>query len=112
AVQGFLQQLSLHLASWEVTSFLIGEYTEAEIRNNPVFTVADGILWLRQAVERNSTVRKLQVLKLRGQAPIPGLHTFRITHRGLQVFPRTEVHLEPPALPRPTGRLSTGVERL
>jgi circadian clock protein KaiC len=112
AVEAFLQQLSLHLASWEATSFLIGEYTEAEIRNNPVFTVADGILWLHHAVERNSTIRKLQVLKLRGQAPIPGLHTFRITNRGLQVFPRTEVRLDPPTRPRPSGRLATGISGL
>jgi circadian clock protein KaiC len=112
AVQDLLQRLALHLASWEVTSFLIGEYVEAEIRDNPVFTVADGILWLYQQLERNSTVRKLQVLKVRGQAPMPGLHTFRITDQGLRVFPRTDVHVEVGSQPRATGRLSTGVEGL
>jgi circadian clock protein KaiC len=112
AVQTFLQQLSLHLASWEATSFLIGEYTESEMRDNPVFTVADGILWLYQAVERNSTVRKLQAVKLRGQAPMPGLHTFRITEQGLRVFPRTVLDMEVGSSPRATGRLGTGVEGL
>jgi circadian clock protein KaiC len=34
-------------------------------------------------------VRKMQVIKLRGQESVPGLHTFRITERGLQTFPRT-----------------------
>ncbi len=34
-------------------------------------------------------VRKMQIMKLRGQATVPGLHTFRITEDGLQVFPRT-----------------------
>src|SRR5207248_6423694 len=71
------------------TTFLIGEYAEGEIRDNPVFTVADGLFWLYQQVERNSIVRKLQVVKLRGQASVPGLHTFRITDAGLQAFPRT-----------------------
>jgi circadian clock protein KaiC len=112
AVQSFLQQLSLHLASWEATSFLVGEYLEAEMRDNPVFTVADGILWLEQRVERNSVLRKLQVIKVRGQAPMPGLHTFRITEEGLHVFPRTEIQLDLGGRPRPTGRLSTGVEGL
>jgi circadian clock protein KaiC len=112
AVQGFLQQLSLHLASWEITSFFIGEYVEAEIRDNPVFTVADGLIWLTQQVQRNSTVRKLQVLKLRGQAPMPGLHTFRITAKGLRVFPRTDIHVQVERERRPSGRLSTGVEGL
>jgi circadian clock protein KaiC len=112
SVQRFLQQLSLHLASWETTSFLIGEYMESEIRDNPVFTVADGVLWLHQQVERNSVLRKLQVVKVRGQAPMPGLHTFRITGSGLRVFPRVDVAVEVGDRPRPQGRLSTGVEGL
>ncbi|MCA1606869.1 MAG: AAA family ATPase, partial [Acidobacteria bacterium] len=48
-----------------------------------------GLFWLSQQVERNSIVRKLQIRKSRGQASVPGLHTFRITDSGLQAFPRT-----------------------
>ena len=88
-VQGFVQRLALLLTTSEATTFLIGEYSEAEQQSNPIFTVADGILWLFQEVERNSVVRKLQVLKLRGQMSVPGLHTFRITDSGLQAFSRT-----------------------
>jgi circadian clock protein KaiC len=88
-LQRFVQKLALHLTTWQATTFLIGEYVEGEIRDNPVFTVADGLFWLFQHVERNSIVRKLQVMKLRGQASVPGLHTFRITADGLQAFPRT-----------------------
>jgi circadian clock protein KaiC len=93
-LQGFLQRLSLHLTSWQATTFLVGEYLESEMRDNPVFTVADGIVWLYQSVERNSSVRKLQVLKLRGQAPLPGLHTMRITDAGVEVFPRIMKRIE------------------
>jgi circadian clock protein KaiC len=39
--------------------------------------------------ERSSVVRKLQVMKLRGQATVPGLHTVRIGGDGLQAFSRT-----------------------
>lgn len=88
-LQGFIQRLALHLTSWQATTFLLGEYGEEEQRDNPVFTVADGLLWLSQSVERNSIVRKMQILKLRGQESVPGLHTFRITEAGLTVFPRT-----------------------
>lgn len=87
-VQHFVQQLAVRLTGWEATTFLIGEYQTSEIEQNPVFTVADGLLWLYQSLDRNSMVRKMQVMKLRGQAPIPGLHTFRITNDGMQVFPR------------------------
>lgn len=87
-LQAFVQRLALHLTSWQATTFLVGEYQDSEREDNPIFTVADGIFWLYQSVERNSVVRKLQVMKIRGQAPIPGLHTFRITYKGLTVFPR------------------------
>lgn len=85
-IEAFIQRLAHHLTTWETTSFLIGEYEEDE--RNPIFTVADGILWLSQPVDRNSVVRKLQAIKVRGQAAMPGLHTFRISDGGLQVFPR------------------------
>ena len=88
-LQGFVQRLALHLTSLQATTFLIGEYVEGELRDNPVFTVADGLFWLYQSVERNSIVRKLQVMKVRGQESVPGLHTFRITDAGLHTFPRT-----------------------
>lgn len=88
-VQDFLQQLALRLTSWEATTFLIGEYGETELHDNPVFTIADGVFWLYQQVERNSVVRKLQLMKLRGQSSVPGMHTFRITDAGLQAFSRT-----------------------
>jgi circadian clock protein KaiC len=108
-LQGFIQRLALHLTSWEATTFLIGEYSEAEARDNPVFTVADGLIWLYQQVERNSIVRKLQVMKLRGQAPVPGLHTFRIEDSGLHAFPRTFGLSETPDRIRGERRLSTGI---
>jgi circadian clock protein KaiC len=103
----FIQRLAHHLTTWEVTSFLIGEYATEEQRS-PVFTVADGVLWLAQATDRNSVVRKLQVVKARGRAPMPGLHTFRITDSGLQIFPR----IPEQTLKRATAkaeRLPTGV---
>jgi circadian clock protein KaiC len=106
----FVQRLALHLTSWEATSFLLGEYAEEEQRN-PVFTVADGILWLSQATDRNSVVRKLQVIKTRGRASMPGLHTFRITDAGLQVFPRIPEHTRMRHR-QERRRLSTGVAGL
>jgi circadian clock protein KaiC len=103
----FVQRLALHLTTWEATSFLLGEYAVEEQRS-PVFTVADGILWLAQATDRNSVVRKLQVVKSRGRAPMPGLHTFRITDDGLQVFPRIPEHKRL-RHEQERRRLSTGV---
>ncbi len=88
-MQSFIQRLAQFLAGWEATTFLVGEYDHSEIRDNAVFTIVDGIFWLSQVAERNSVVRKLQVVKLRGQASVPGLHTIRINVDGLQAFSRT-----------------------
>ena len=106
----FIQRLALLLTTWEVTSFLIGEYGDDELRD-PVFTVADGVFWLSQVSDRNSVVRRLQVIKVRGRAPMPGLHTYRITDNGLQIFPRMP---EQPLQRRPqsTRRMTTGVPGL
>ncbi|MGH8684460.1 MAG: RAD55 family ATPase, partial [Nitrosospira sp.] len=87
-LQRFVQQLGMQMTSWQATTFLIGEYLTAESESSPVFTVADGILWLSQNLHRNSMVRKMQVVKIRGQGQVPGLHTFRISDNGIRVFPR------------------------
>ncbi|HEY0367787.1 MAG TPA: ATPase domain-containing protein [Pyrinomonadaceae bacterium] len=105
----FVQRLALHLTSWQVTSFLIGEYVEEEMRENPVFTIADGIIVLIQNTERNSMVRKIQVPKMRGQSPQPGLHTVRINEDGLQIYPRMIKPIEEAQKDLPSRMISTGV---
>jgi circadian clock protein KaiC len=118
-MQSFAQQLAVQLTIRQATTFLVGEHQASEAEGNPFFTVADGLLWLTQSLERNSMVRKMQVRKMRGQAPIPGLHAFRITSDGIQVFPRVAV--QPVAAWRSAaadpkggrrGRLSIGVKGL
>jgi circadian clock protein KaiC len=84
-LQQFVQQLGMLMTSWQATTFLIGEYFN-ETDANPVFTVADGLIWMRQTVQRNSMVRKIEIMKMRGQPTLPGLHTFRIDRAGVRVF--------------------------
>ncbi|MDQ3187123.1 MAG: AAA family ATPase [Pseudomonadota bacterium] len=109
-LQRFIQQLGMQMTSWQVTTFLIGEYLAPESESSPVFTVADGILWLSQNLHRNSMVRKMQVVKMRGQAQALGLHTFRIGDNGIQVFPRAII--EYGAAVESTIKPSMGEERV
>jgi circadian clock protein KaiC len=110
----FIQQLGMLMTTWQATTFLIGEYF-TETDTNPIFTVADGLIWLRQSVQRNSMVRKMEIMKMRGQPTLPGLHTFRISTSGVNVFaPATvnaekQVELTKDSLP---SRLKMGVPRL
>jgi circadian clock protein KaiC len=111
-VQYFIQRLALLLTSWQATTFLIGEYTPEEVHGNSVFTVCDGLFWLTQNVERNSVVRKLQIMKLRGQASVPGLHSIRIGDYGLQAFSRTLGLTTKKTRKGPRRRLSCGIPAL
>ena len=111
-VQAFIHRLAQFLTSWEATTLLIGEYVEEEIRDNPLFTMVDGIFWLSQVTERNSVVRKLQIIKLRGQATVPGLHTVRIGNFGLQAFSRTLGLTSTKTKPARRRHLSIGVPEL
>jgi circadian clock protein KaiC len=111
-LQSFMQRLAQFLTSWEATTFLVGEYVEAEMRENPLFTVVDGLFWLWQVTERNSVVRKMQILKMRGQSTVPGLHTIRITGDGMQAFSRTLGLVGHKTKPARTRRLSVGIAEL
>jgi circadian clock protein KaiC len=64
-------------------------------------TVADMVLSLNYTVHTRRHQRLLEVVKLRGRAQQPGLHSYRITSDGFAVFPRIE------GIPRPERRLST-----
>ncbi len=105
----FLQRLALDLTSRQATTFLVGEYASNESRDYTLFTMADGILWLSQIVNRNSMVRKIQAVKMRGMDTQPGLHTFRITQDGVRIFPRMVKPIEMDLKVQPSRFLSTGV---
>ena len=88
SLQHFIQQLGMLMTTWQATTFLLGEYFSDD-DPSPVFTVADGLIWLRQSVQSNSMVRKMEIMKMRGQPSLPGLHTFRISDNGIHVFAPT-----------------------
>lgn len=113
-LQHFVQQLGMQMTSWLATTFLIGEYLAPEAESSPVFTVADGIIWLSQLVHRDALVRKIQVVKLRGHAQSLGVHSFRINDAGIQIFPRAVVKASTgaPVRFKPTARLSMGSPEL
>jgi circadian clock protein KaiC len=114
-LQQFIQQLGMLMTGWQATTFLIGEYL-SEIDPNPVFTVADGLIWMRQSQQSNSVVRKIEIMKMRGQQTMPGLHTFRISSAGIRVFAPAPLPAltETPKAPKapPDIRLQMGVPEL
>jgi circadian clock protein KaiC len=116
-LQYFVQELGSRMATWQATTFLIGEYTPADVEANPIITVADGMLALSQAHEGNAVVRKIRVVKMRGQAHMDGSHTLRITDDGIRIYPRLLPPLADDRIPgtpvdRDPRRIPTGVPGL
>jgi circadian clock protein KaiC len=111
-LQNFTQHLALNLTILQATTFLVGDLLGDPLAHNPALSIADGIIALAQSADRNSVVRKLQVVKSRGQAPMPGLHTFRIDQSGLHVYPRVTIAPDEAARVRPLARTTSGVAGL
>ena len=86
-LEQFTQRLALHLTTWEVTLFLIGEYVEPEVQN-PIFTVADGIILAVAAV--GWQLRRSQAAGRQGPWPPPDARPPHVPpdRWRCQVFPR------------------------
>jgi circadian clock protein KaiC len=112
-VRAFVYDLAVQLASWDVTSLLVGEYTREEITDKPEFAIADGILQLTNERVDVTAVRQLEVLKLRGADYTPGRHFFEIGGGGLTFYPRVQVpELTATASATVMERVSTGIDGL
>jgi circadian clock protein KaiC len=116
-LQQFIQELGSRMATWQATTFLIGEYSQADVEANPIITVADGMITLIQASEDNAVLRKARINKMRGQAHMTGSHTMRITDDGIRVYPRILPPLADDRIPgtpvdRDPRRIPTGTAGL
>jgi circadian clock protein KaiC len=107
-----LYEVSGLLTAYEVTAFFLGEYSEDQIPRFPEFAVADAMVELARKKQGTRDERYLRVLKLRGSNYQEGLHAFRITENGLDVFPRLTSPEIPIRYTSNNERLSTGVAGL
>jgi circadian clock protein KaiC len=113
SARSFVYDLANQMAGWGATTLLVGEYVRDEFSRFAEFAVADGII--RLGVERQdlTSVRDLEILKLRGAAYLSGRHFFEIGRQGLYVYPRVRApeSSDQPA-PRLSDRDSTGIAGL
>jgi circadian clock protein KaiC len=100
------------LSAYEVTVFLLGEYTRADISRFPEFAVADSIVELARQPMTTRDERFLRVLKLRGSTYQEGQHAFRVTSGGIEIYPRLVAPRVPEEYETPVERLPTGIDGL
>jgi circadian clock protein KaiC len=115
SARSFTYELATRTALWGATTLLLGEYGADDVARRAEFAVADGIIQLGSQRRELTSVRDLEILKLRGMAYVAGRHFFEIDHRGFFVYPRVRTPEAVPEVPAPLdvkSRLSTGVAGL
>jgi circadian clock protein KaiC len=103
--------LASRIAHTDSVLIFVGEYSLDDVVNVAEFAVADAIVYLANEATGTHDERWLRVAKLRGSEYLSGMHSFRITPRGLSVFPRPE-KLSIPQHEVSEKRISSGVPGL
>jgi circadian clock protein KaiC len=106
-----ISELAGVVSAYDMTVFLLGEYTQENIEEYPEFAVADSIVQLERNALGARDERYFRVLKLRGSSYREGHHAFRITGTGLEIFPRLVTPTFETYTPM-LERTSTGVDGL
>jgi len=99
AAARFLYSVGAKLALVGTTLLVLVEGDATDRIRDPEQSVCDVILSLHRLVHGGGHRRQIEVLKVRGAAPLSGLHPFTIDARGITVYPRLEsvVPTDPPA---------------
>jgi circadian clock protein KaiC len=93
----------------DLTRCIVVLLTNAERQSGffPEHTMVDGVLHLTDELSELRPLRHIRILKLRGSGPVRGLHSVRISDRGIEVRPRLETRLSS-SLEFATGTLPDG----
>jgi len=108
----FVYDLANQMAGWGATTLLVGEYTSSDFSRFAEFAVADGIIRLGARRQELTSLREIEILKLRGAHYVSGVHFVEINASGLAVYARVRA---PEPSEREAGvedRISTGVAGL
>ncbi len=107
----FVYDLAVKMSGWQCTTFLVGEYTADQLESEPEFAISDGVLYLANEERLRGGTRWLHVAKMRGSSFLSGRHSYEISSKGLEVFPRKLAIEQAPVLDS-TRRHSLGSKEL
>jgi len=107
-----VSELAGLLSAYDVTTFLLGEYTGDDVQRFPEFAIGDGIVEFARRPLSTRDERFFRVLKLRGSSYRQGQHAFRIGAGGLEIYPRLVSPNLPTNYEPRLKRVSTGVAGL
>ncbi len=84
----FYYDLFMRMKTWNALVLITGEFSEEDLIKSELSYVSDGIIYLSNDLKNDRRVRSLEVLKMRGQNPSTGKHTYSITDEGITVYQR------------------------
>ena len=112
-IRRFYYSFDAMLQDWSAQTLVTGELSRQEVHNSILPHIVDGVIYLDQKTIGNRTVRKMDIIKMRGvgeTSDITQSYEFKIETEGIRIFPK----LEPVISDRQLGdhQLSTGVRGL
>jgi circadian clock protein KaiC len=112
-VRRFYYSFDAMLQDWSAQTMITGELSRQEANNSILSHIVDGVIYLDQTTIGNRTIRKMDIIKMRGvgeTSDITRSCEFKIETEGIRIFPK----LEPAISNRQLGnhQLSTGVRGL
>lgn len=110
--RAMIYDMAVQMTGWGATTLLVGEYTREEIGSAAEFGIADGIIRLGSERQGLTSVREIEVLKLRGAAHRGGTHFFDIESQGARFFPRVSAPAETTESETISERAATGIAGL
>jgi circadian clock protein KaiC len=110
--RAFVYELATQTAIWGATTLLVGEYAREEYGRFAEFAVADGIIRLGAERQGLTSLRELEVLKLRGADYVSGRHFFDIDRNGVRVYPRVRAPSVDDRAPSMDDRIDIGIAGL
>ena len=121
ASRQMLYNLGTRLSLQGTTTLITTEASPRDPAFFPEMTTADTLIGLYYELGGVRAFRGLEVLKVRGQALLPGRHSLTLSAEGMQVFPRLETRVSRSAfeswttaasLATPQGRAAFGLKEL
>ncbi|WP_423194751.1 RAD55 family ATPase [Cupriavidus sp. H18C2] len=94
-VKTFVAELQSHAAFNSCTVLLLTSAHHDDV--SPEHTMVDGVIQLKEELAGIRTMRQLRICKSRGSEALGGLHQYRISGVGIDVYPRLEALLRTPS---------------
>ncbi len=110
AFKKLVHELQIHAGLAKCTFFLLSSGVADAVQ--PVHTMVDGLVRLTDHTFGVKSEREIQIQKFRGSNYLRGVHTFGISDRGIDVYPRIEAMRDTGSDVCGTERLSLGIPQL